>query len=63
MLNIGSDVEYFNYLGSPLTDDSICAREIKSRIAMTKAAFNRKNNLLTAKLNLNLGEKRVKCYI
>jgi hypothetical protein len=35
--------------------------EIKSRIVMAKAAFNR--NLFTSKLDLNLRKKLVKCYI
>jgi hypothetical protein len=30
---------------------------------MTKAAFNRKKNLYTSKLNLELRKKLVKCYI
>jgi hypothetical protein len=30
-------VEYFNYLGSMVTNDTRCTREIKSRIAMAKA--------------------------
>jgi len=36
--------------------------EIKSRIAMAKAAFN-KEALSTSKLNCNLRKKQVKCYI
>jgi hypothetical protein len=56
------NVEYFNYLGSIITNDAICTREIKSRTAMANAAFNRKN-LLTRKLDLNLRKKLVKCYI
>jgi len=40
-----------------------CACEIKSRIAMAKAAFNKKNTLFTSKLDLNLRKKLVKCYI
>jgi hypothetical protein len=36
---------------------------VKSRIAMEKAAFNRKKNLFTRKLDLNLRKKLVKCYI
>jgi hypothetical protein len=36
------NVEYLNYLGSMITNDARCTREIKSRIAMTKAAFNKK---------------------
>jgi hypothetical protein len=30
------NVEYFNYLGSMITSDARCTREIKSRIAMAK---------------------------
>jgi hypothetical protein len=30
-----------------------CTREIKSRIAMEKAAFNKKKTLFTRKLDLN----------
>jgi hypothetical protein len=37
--------------------------KIKSRIAMTKAAFIKKKNLITSKLDLNLQKKLVKCYI
>jgi hypothetical protein len=55
-------VEYFNYLGSMVTNDARCTREIKTRIAMAKAAFN-KNNLFTSKLYLNLRKKLVKCYL
>ena len=37
--------------------------EIKSKIAMAKAAFNKKKTLFTSKLDLNLRKKLVKCYI
>jgi hypothetical protein len=37
-----------------------CTREIKFRIAMTKAAFNKKQNLFTSKLDLNVRKKLVK---
>jgi hypothetical protein len=57
------NVEYFNYLGSMITNDARCTREIKSRIAMAKAAFDKKKNLFTSKLDLNLRKKLVKCYI
>jgi hypothetical protein len=56
------NVEYFNYLGSMITNDAKRTREIKSRIAMSKAAFNKKKNLFTSKLDLNLKKKVVKCY-
>ena len=42
-----------------LTNDGICTCEIKSRIAMAKAAINKKKILFTSKLRKEL----VKCYI
>jgi hypothetical protein len=57
------NVEYFNYLGSMITSDARCTREIKSRIAIAKTAFKKKKNLFTSKLELNLRKKLVKCYI
>ena len=39
------NVECFIYLGSLLTNDGRCTREIKSRIAMAKAAFSKKKRL------------------
>jgi hypothetical protein len=46
-----------------ITSDARCTREIKSRIAMAKPAFNKKKNIYTSKLDLNLRKKLVKCYI
>jgi len=66
MLNIGSNLEYFNYVSSLIINHSRCTREIKSKISMVKAAFNKKKkNFFTGKLNLNLRKKLlklVKCY-
>ena len=56
-------VECFKYLGSMLTDGGRCTGEIKCRIAMAKAAFNKKKNLFTSTLDLELKKKLVKCYI
>jgi hypothetical protein len=44
------NVEYFNYLGSMITNDAGCTREIKTGIVMAKAAFNAKTNLFTSKV-------------
>jgi hypothetical protein len=40
-----------------------CTCEIKSRIAVTKAAFNKKRAIFTSKMDLELRKKLVKCYI
>jgi hypothetical protein len=45
-----------------ITNNAGCTYEIKSRIAMTKAEFNKKT-LPTSKFDLNLRKKLVKCYI
>jgi hypothetical protein len=57
------NVESFKYVGSTLTNDGRCTCEIKCRIAMAKAAFNKKRSLFTSTLDLELGKKLVKCYI
>jgi hypothetical protein len=57
------NVESFKYLGSMLTNDGRCTCEIKSRISMAKAAFNKKRALFTSTLDLKLRKTLVKCYI
>jgi hypothetical protein len=57
------NMEYFNCLGSMITNDARCTCEIKYRIDMAKAAFKKKKNLITSKLDLNLRKKLVECYI
>jgi hypothetical protein len=57
------NVESFKYLGSILTNDGRCTCEIKCRIAMAKAAFNKKRTLSTSTMDLELRKKLVKCYI
>ena len=55
-------VECFKYLGNMLTNDERCTCEIKCRIAMATAAFNKKN-LFTSTFDLELKKKLIKCYI
>jgi hypothetical protein len=57
------NMESFKYFGNILTNDGKCACEIKCRIAMAKAAFNKKRSLFTSTLDLELRKKLVKCYI
>jgi hypothetical protein len=45
-----------------ITNDARCTREIKSRIALVKATFNKKKVLFSSKLDLNLRMKLVKSY-
>jgi len=54
------NAESLKYLGSMLTNDGNCTCEIKSRIAMAKAAFNKKRALFTSTLGLKLRKTLVK---
>ena len=57
------EVDHFKYLGSVLTGDGYCTREIKMGISTAEEAFNRKISLLTNELNIELGKKLVRCYV
>ena len=57
------EVDHFRYLGSVLTIDGYCTREIKMRIAMTKEASNRKIQFLTNKIYIKLTKKLVRIKI
>ena len=57
------NVNYFDYLGSVITNDERCTCEIKTRIAMAKAAFNRKKTHFNNKLEFILRKKLVKRYM
>jgi hypothetical protein len=39
------------------------SREIKSRVAMARATFNKKEALFTSRLDLKLRKRLVKCYV
>jgi len=54
--------EYFNGLSSMITNDASRTREVKSSIAIGKAAFNSIKILFISKLDLNVRTKLVKCY-
>ena len=57
-IKIGQDkvqqVELFKYLGSLISEDMSCTREITARIIIEKGAFNGKKRLLCGKINKNL---------
>jgi hypothetical protein len=46
-----------------ITNSARCSREIKSRITIAKAAFNKKKALFTRKLDLNFRMKLFLCCI
>jgi len=52
-------VSQFNYLGSTISDDGYSDKEIKSRTAMAKRAFQ----LFIGKMNLELKKRIVKCLV
>ena len=54
------NVECFKYLGSMLTNDGKCTCEIKSRIAMAKAAFSKKKTLFYQQIGLKFEEETKK---
>ena len=45
------NMKYFNCLRSMIANDARCTREVKSRISMAKAAFNKKT-LSTNKMDI-----------
>jgi hypothetical protein len=57
------NVKSYKNLGSMLTNYRRGTYEIKSRIAMPKAAFNKERVLFTSKMDLELRKKLVKRYI
>jgi hypothetical protein len=57
------NMESFKYFGRILTNDGRCTGEIKCRIVMAKAAFDKRRALLTSTLDLELRKKLLKCYI
>ena len=48
------DVSEFTYLGSVLSEEGRCSKDIKMRIRMAKCAFNKGKELLTEGMSMNL---------
>jgi hypothetical protein len=57
------NVEYFKYLYSVIKNDARGTLEIKFRVSMEKAAFNKNTTLFTIEWGLNLRKTLFKCYI
>jgi hypothetical protein len=56
------NMKYFSSLGNLIKNYARCTCEVKSRIAMAKAAFKNKKTLFTNKMELNLRSKLMQCY-
>jgi hypothetical protein len=54
------NVEYFNYLGSMITSDARCTREIKSRIAMAKSSIQQEEEYFHQQTGLKYKEETSK---
>ena len=56
-------VHQFRYLGCLLTEDGRSEKEVRTRIAMAKDAFNKHQKLLTGKSNHNLRKRLIKTLV
>ena len=57
-------VEWFKYLGSIITEDGRDVREIKSRIAMARCAFNNLERVLKDRsIQMSTRLKTLNCYV
>jgi hypothetical protein len=56
-------VSEFSYLGSLITEDAKCHKEIRRRIAMGKEAFVKRRELMRGSLNRDLKKRMVKTLI
>jgi hypothetical protein len=54
------NVEYFNYLGSMITSDARCTREIKSRIAMAKNSIQQEEKSFHQQTGIKFKEETSK---
>ena len=57
-------VNVFKYPGTMLLEDGRCEKEIRSRIALSKQAFNKLRNILTKKnLSYQIIERVLQCSV
>ena len=61
---ITNQVSAFNYLGSTITEDARCMKEIKKRIVLAKSAFSKLNNILrNTSLSMRTRMWVLNCYV
>ena len=56
-------VEQFVYLGSLVTEDGRCTKEVRRRIALGKTVFSKRKELLRGSLSLGLKKRTVKVLV
>ena len=56
-------VAQFCYLGSSITDNGSCSKEISARIAMAKTVFNRRKELLIRDIRQTVKKKIIKTVV
>ena len=57
-------VSSFNYLGSTITEDARCDKEIKRRITIAKSAFSKLDKILrNVSLSMKIRLRMLNCYI
>src|SRR6478736_6417392 len=56
-------VSKFRYLGSLISEDGRCLDNVKTRIGMAKDAFNKRKELLTRSIRVDLRKRLVKTFV
>jgi len=56
-------VSKFRYLGSLISEDGRCLDDVKTRIGMAKDAFNKRKELLTRSIRVDLRKRLVKTLV
>src|SRR6476469_2758208 len=56
-------VSKFRYLGSLTSEDGRCLDDVKTRIGMAKGAFNKRKELLTRSIRVDLRKRLVKTLV
>jgi hypothetical protein len=56
-------VSHFKYLGSLISEDGYCEKDIRTRIGMGKSAFLAKKRLLTSNINMGLKKRIIRSTV
>src|SRR6476469_4311621 len=56
-------VSKFRYLGSLISEDGGCLDDVKTRIGMAKEAFNKRKELLTKSIRVDLRKRLLKTLV